>query len=120
MEQRVRLIQHGEKSVILVDSSKCSAEEATRIYLEERAVVAACEAKSALTLTDVTDTMFDNATIEAIKETIRLNGPHVKAAAVVGVHGLKKIILTALTTLTGRSLQLFDTREEALDWLVQQ
>jgi hypothetical protein len=120
MEERIRLIQHGGKSVILVDANKCTAEEATKVFVDERAVVAACAPKSALTLTDVTDTMFDNATIDAIKETIRLNGPHVRAAAVVGVLGLKKIILTALTTLTGRSLKLFDTREEALDWLVKQ
>jgi len=120
MEERIRRIEHRGKSVILVDASDCTAEEATKLFEAERAVVVASEPKSALTLTDVSRTRFDNATIDSVKETIHVNQPHVKAAAVVGVQGLQKIIFTALITLTGRSLKLFDRREEALDWLAEQ
>ena len=43
-----------------------------------------------------------------------------KASAAVGVSGLKKIIVLSLMKLAGRDIKLFDTREEALDWLAGQ
>ena len=116
----VRVVEHKGKQIVLIDMAGCNAEGATRIFVEARPVVALRGAKGALTLTDVRGTAFDTATIEAARATVKLNQPYVKAAALVGVEGLKETILTALVTLTGRDLKVFGTREQALDWLVEQ
>ena len=43
-----------------------------------------------------------------------------KAIAVVGVTGVKWIIVQSLIKLTGRNIKLFDTRENAKEWLAGQ
>jgi hypothetical protein len=46
--------------------------------------------------------------------------PRTEKAAVVGVHGIRHILLAAYNRVTGagKNQKLFDTQEEALEWLV--
>jgi hypothetical protein len=55
-----------------------------------------------------------------MKEFSKSVTPHMKASAAVGVTGIKKIILQSLIMLAGRDIKLFNTREEALEWLSKQ
>lgn len=118
--ERIRELRHGGSRIVLIDLSGLPANEARRLLVDERTVVATYPPKTALTLTDVTDAMFDDSTVQTARETVKLNEPFVRAAALVGVKGLQKIILGAMVRLTGRDLRLFATREEALDWLAKQ
>ena len=61
-------------------------------------------------ITDVTDAWFDPDVIDAMKEFLIGNKPYVVAAAVVGVTG-------QVMKLFGRRLVLFDTVEQAKEWL---
>jgi len=83
-------------------------------------VIAAQPKGSALTLTDVTATPYDDSLIATVRETVALNAPYVKAGAVVGVTGLKKMVLNTMNLMTSRDLRAFGSREEALAWLVLQ
>ncbi len=76
--------------------------------------------KSLRLLTDVTNAHYDSAGVAAIKEFSKAATPYMKASAIVGVDGLKRIIVRSLIMLTGRDIRLFDTREQALDWLASQ
>ncbi|HEY3448720.1 MAG TPA: hypothetical protein VGK67_20345 [Myxococcales bacterium] len=117
---RVRLMVHEGRQVVLIDGSRLAVEPAKAVFVAARAVVARHAPKSALTLTDVTGMLFDDALVSVVRETIAADEPYVKAAAVVGITGLKKIVINTLVLLTGRPLRTFDTRERALAWLVQQ
>lgn len=75
---------------------------------------------SVLTLNDVTGTGFDQESVEVLKSKVAANAPYVKRAAVVGISGLQRLIYEAVKLFTKRSIPLFSTREEALDWLVQE
>ena len=76
--------------------------------------------KSVKLLTDVTDAHYDNEGVSVMKEFSKSVTPHMKASAVVGVTGVKWIIVQSLIKLTGRDIKLFDNREQALEWLVGQ
>jgi hypothetical protein len=76
--------------------------------------------KSLHLLTDVTDAHYTSEGVAVMKEFSKATTPHMKASAAVGVSGLKKIIVQSLMKLAGRDIKLFDTREEALDWLAGQ
>jgi len=43
----------------------------------------------------------------------------VRRAAVIGINGLQRLIYEGVQAFTKRRLHLFETRREALDWLVQ-
>lgn len=117
---RVRVLEHEGRAVVLVDASNLDLEAARQVFVDERAAVAAQPRGAALTLTDVTGTAFDDALVAVVRETVALNAPYVKAGAVVGVTGLKKIVLNTLNLVTSRNIRAFGTREQALAWLVQQ
>ena len=76
--------------------------------------------KSVRLLTDVTGAHYDSEGVGVIKEFSKATTPHNKASAVVGVEGIKRIIVQSLIKLTGRDIRLFNTREEALEWLAAQ
>jgi hypothetical protein len=47
-------------------------------------------------------------------------GPHIRASAATGVSGIKRVVFQSLLRIIGREIKLFETAEEALDWLAQQ
>ena len=73
---------------------------------------------SLLTLTDVTNARFNDEVGDGMKQFSAHNKPYVKAAAVVGITGLKKIIFGAVVAFSKRNIESFDDVEQAKRWLV--
>jgi hypothetical protein len=120
MDERVRVVEHQGRQVVLIDASNCPAREAAEVLVAGRAHLAKLPKASALTLTDVTGATFDDAATHEAKLNAQLNAPFVKAAALVGVTGLKKIVYVAVSRMSRRNFELFDDRQKALDWLAKQ
>ena len=87
---------------------------------QSKAIVGTQPPKSLLILTDVTGTTFNTAAVEEMKHYSAFNTPFVKASAVVGLSGIKKIIYDAVIKVIGRAVMSFHTEAEALDWLARQ
>jgi hypothetical protein len=116
---RVRFLNHQEKEVLLLDFSNTDTEEVMKIIAHARDLIGTRPAQSLLTLTDVTNARFNEQVGQGMKEFALYNKPYVKAAAVVGITGLKRIIFGAVMVFTQRKLEPFDSREEALQWLTE-
>lgn len=72
-------------------------------------------------LADFEGAMIDTAVMTKLKELGReVYEPRTEKSAVVGIHGIRHILLAAYNRVTGsgKNQKLFDTQEEALDWLV--
>jgi hypothetical protein len=61
--------------------------------------------------------MFDSATVDKLKNLTRDNAPYVKNSAVVGVTGLQKVVLTAVSLFSNRKFNIFDDKMAAMDFL---
>ncbi len=118
--ERVSFINHGGKDILLLDFSDMKATDAIAMIEHARGVIGGRPENSLLTLTDVTDIRFNDDLSRKMKEFTVHNKPYVKAAAVVGVTGLKRIIYNAVTAFSGRNISTFDDREAAKRWLVEQ
>ena len=116
--ERVRFIQHKGKEILLLDFSECKPEESYQVIEKAKALISTRPQQSLLTLTDVTNIRFDNILAERMKEFTAHNKPFVKAAAVVGVTGLKKILFEAVMIFSKRKLHAFETHDQAKEWLV--
>lgn len=68
----------------------------------------------------MTDSRFSSEVTQAMKEYMAGNKPYVVATASVGISGLKKIINEAAMKFSGRVFKVFDTIEQAKDWLAEQ
>ena len=75
---------------------------------------------SLLILTDVTGARYNLETVEKLKEFANGNKPYVKASAVIGLDGMKKIIYNAVKKFSGRNIPAFDDTEKAKEWLIEQ
>jgi hypothetical protein len=118
--ERVRVVNHKGKQVLILDLSGCNASDSAAVLVEGRKLVQLQAPGTALTLTDVSDAHFDETANREAQTNAKVNAPHVKAAALVGVKGLRKIVFDAITRVTGRAYVTFESRERALDWLAMQ
>ncbi|HET6765609.1 MAG TPA: hypothetical protein VFH27_18145 [Longimicrobiaceae bacterium] len=119
--ERTRFIEHHGKKVLLLDYSgiREPPEAVRQIELSKR-FVERHPPKSLCVLTDTTDAHYDSVVVQALKDLAAHDEPFVYASAVVGVVGLKKVVLTGVNLFSKRKIVMFDTRDQALDWLVQQ
>ena len=84
------------------------------------AFVAAQPRGSVLLLADFSGSKFDKAAIEALKKATVFDRPHIKRSAWVGMESLPKVFYENIKSFSQRALPTFKTREEALDWLVEE
>jgi hypothetical protein len=116
--ERVRFIQHNGKEILFLDFSQCKPDDVPAIIEQSKAVIRKKPENSLLTLTDVTDTRFNDTVTHQMKEFTAHNKPYIRASAVVGITGLKKILFEAVMAFSKRKLHAFDTIEQAKAWLV--
>jgi hypothetical protein len=116
---RVKFIKHREKEILLLDFSNSRTDEVLKIIEHAKRVISSRPENSLLTLTDVTNARFNDEVGDGMKRFSVHNKPYVKAAAVVGIAGLKKIIFGAVMAFSKRNLESFDDREQAKHWLVE-
>ena len=116
---RVEVKNYKNKRIILIDFSNLKANEIMPVLEQAKQVIAKEPENSVLTLSDLTNMGFNPEVVGAIKDYMAHNKPYVKAGAVVGGKGLVDVVLNGLQRKTFRALTNFNTREEALDWLVE-
>lgn len=118
-DHRIRYIVHQGKSVLLADMSHCAPQEVGSIAALVPEYVTEKPEAAVLLLADFTGATFDRNCVERIKVAMVLDRPHLKRAAWVGTGSLPKIYFENMQTFSQRELSTFETRDEALDWLVQ-
>ena len=116
MQDRIRFINHEGKKILLVDFSNCPANEVEEIARAVPDYVTVNPLGSVL-LTDFTGAAFDRDALRAMKETAVFDKPYVKKSALIGTEDLPASFYDELKTFSRRDLLIFNTREDALDWL---
>ncbi len=116
--ERVKFIKHQDRDILYLDFSNSKTDQVLKIIEDAKEVIRTKPEKSILTLTDVTNARFNDAVGESMKQFAAHNKPYVKAGAVIGITGLKKIIFGAVMAFSKRNLESFDDIEEAKRWLV--
>jgi hypothetical protein len=122
MNERLRKITHKGVSIMYTDYSGFSSWDDWRALIEaERKIMPNEPLGSVRAVAIFTDSRFTTEVFEAIKQLAVSNRPHMRASALVGLSSLQKTaFLKAIERTSDRSFALFDTLDEALDWLVDQ
>ena len=120
MEDRIRFVEHQGKRILLIDVSHCSAAELARIAQIVPSYVESEPLGSVLLLADFTGAEFDRIAIDRLKEGAVFDRPHLKKSAWFGVEKLPKVFYEHIKSFSRRELPTFKTREEAMQWLVEE
>jgi hypothetical protein len=118
--ERVKYITHKWMQILLLDFSYCGADDAQKTMDIAKRLIRAESESSLLILTDVTGARYNLETVEKLKDFANGNKPYVKASAVIGLDGMKKIIYNAVRIFSGRNIPAFDDVEKAKEWLIKQ
>lgn len=119
-QERLRFMQHKGQTILFIDFSHCDAKEMLFLIEQIRATVARHAHGSVLTLSDFTGAHMDKQVATRAKEVLVLDRPYVKKAAFLGTESLPHVFYENFKSFSQRDLPTFKTREEALDWLVEE
>ena len=118
--ERVSNIHYKGIDIIYSDFSNLkSIEEITKVFEDGSEIISNSPLKSVYALTNFDNMFFNTKVMRVIQETLKINKPHIKNTAVIGITGLSKIMFDGIIRLSGRDLRLFDTMEEAKEFLYQ-
>jgi hypothetical protein len=119
--ERVKYIEHKGKKILVQDlTDSKSIEENIGAFDKSQEIIFAQPDKSVLLLTVLVNTHYSPEAVDRLKKFSRDITPYIKASAAVGVTGIKKVVYQTLTKLIGRKINLFETVDQALDWLASQ
>ena len=114
---RAKFVEHKGKQIFVMDCRDATLDEMNAVIEECILQVRKQPEKSVFTLTISGGSAFSGETISKLKEVARDNTPYVKAGAIVGVKGLYKVVFNAVAMFSKRRFYLFDTVDEAMDFL---
>ncbi|MBN1896070.1 hypothetical protein JW906_16410 [bacterium] len=117
---RIRFIEYKGKNILIEDFSGLKpGEEFDKTLETARQTIASQPPKSVLALFDATNASFNMEALNAMSGFVKQNTPYIKKACAVGIKGLLVVALQTVTRLGGRSFHTFDTRDEALEFLIE-
>jgi hypothetical protein len=120
--ERVHLIEHRGKSIVFLDFTniKNPAEGPGIIAGVKEFFARQPPTQQLRTLTDVTGSHYDARTLEALKDLAAHNKPYVGVAAAVVNTALHRVAMNLAAMFARRKFTAFASRDQALDWLVEQ
>lgn len=107
------------KEIFQLNFSYEDIEEAVPLIEECAKQIRQRPENSVLTLTIVADGKFNAELVEKLKGLTKGNGPYVRKAAIVGITGIYKIVMTAINIFSKRDFKHFDSKEEAIKYLLE-
>ena len=116
--EKIEIIKRGGKEIFYVDYS---GDQMLQTISRAAALIEKQPSHSVLILSDFSGVeKWDGQGVSRIKDFANHNKPYVRAVALVGITGLKRVILQAVKRFTRRDFVIFDSKEKALDWLMTQ
>jgi hypothetical protein len=112
-------ITHKGEQILFVDLSSFGRHlDAFREELMEVEAVAYQQPEeSLLVLTDIQDTVVSSEVMNFAKESSARTAKYIRKEAIIGVSGIRQVLLDAVSRFSGRQFAAFDDIEAAKDWL---
>ena len=117
---RVEEFTYNGKNFVYIDFSDLRInEEFIKLVKVIKPVIAKHPENSVYTITNIENVRVDTDAKDLIADYMKENKPYVKYGAVIGLDGVKKLMLNLVFTLSGRSNMLAAySREQAIELLL--
>ena len=116
---RIGFLTFRNRQVLMADLSDCSPEELAVVIDEVPKHVTKEPLGSVLLLADFSRSVFTRETVEHLKLAAVFDRPHLEKSAWVLTSNLDKTLYESIRSFSGREIPTFKTREEALEYLVE-
>jgi len=119
---RIETFHREGKDFVYFDLSGIGTNDAfIRLIEESKPIVETYAGRPLYTITNIEGVKFDTKTKKVVAEWMEHNKPYVKYGVIVGMDGIKKIMVDAIFALSGRkNMTSAPTKEQAIEWLLSQ
>ena len=119
-ENKTGIYVHKGHKIILLDLKGVQPEGIVSRVEQAKKMIFESPPVSVLILTDFRNMRYDKERTEYAKQTSKEIKPFVKKSALLGIEGLKKIIVQSMMVFSGRTnMKPFSEVKEALEWLIR-
>ncbi len=115
--ERISFVTHRGQRILFLDFTNCKAEQVAEIADRVVPVIAQEPDGSVLLLADFTGAEFTREAVEHIKVAAAIDKPRIKRDAWVLDHNLPKALYESVRTFSTREFPIFNSRDEAMDYL---
>jgi hypothetical protein len=115
---RLQFITHHGQRILLLDFTNCNPEQIAEISDQAPALITREAAGSVRVVADFTGAEFSREAVEHIKVATAIDKRYIKRAAWVLDHNMPKALFESVRTFSARNFPVFDTREEAFDFVI--
>jgi hypothetical protein len=122
-ESRLEQFEYEGKKFIYYDLSYFKGNVQFREFIAYAKEVIAGYPKDAslFSVTNIEGVVYDTETKNIVSEWMDFNRPHIRQGAVIGLDGIKRIMVNSILKMSRRSnMRFFKTRDEAVAWLASQ
>jgi len=112
-------ITHKGKKIIYINYADLKSDEMVKLVEKATQMIVDTKVNDNLVLTDVNNAVVSEEFMEAAKKNSKISLPLSKKSAIVGVTGMKKILLVTINRFSAKPRVPFDDLEKAKDWLVE-
>ncbi len=120
LDQRLQFLKHKGRVIYSIDFSNCSAKDMLLLLDQIRLDITSQQRNSLLVLANFSGAAVDKNVATRMKEILVLDRPFVKKSAWVGVDSVPHVFYEHFKNFSRRDFPVFDRREDALEWLVQE
>ena len=118
IEERVKWINYKGKDILRDDYTNLQGDEFVEIIKTLTDHVINVGKKDILLLLDLNNSYTNKPVVTAFTEAGKRVRPVVKKTAVLGITGVKKVLLNAVNKLSSIDANPFSSEEEAKEWLI--
>jgi hypothetical protein len=116
--ERIRFIDYDGKEILLIDLSGCQPNQVAELADQVPGFVTPKPPRSVLLLADFSDAKLTKEAVERIKIAAVINREHLRRSAWVFNGNIPKTLHDAVKSFSNREIPKFETREEAMKFLV--
>jgi hypothetical protein len=124
MARGAQLIKHKKKEIYFIDYSGIRTSREFLNTIKQtgafREKVKAMGKKDLLILVNITGSYLNIEILDELKKAGRIIKEITRKEAIVGITGYKKILLQIVQTFTNLRFNVFNTLEDAKNWLVEE
>ncbi len=115
-----KYLDHKGKQIMLCDYSNFGSDGAAVMAEIDAADAIICQQpeNSVLVLLDARNSVASTEVVNHVKKGSLRTRKHIRKMAILGVTGVRRIILEAVSKFSGQQATVFDDMDEAKDWLV--
>jgi hypothetical protein len=117
MSERVTWVSYAGKQLLQIDFNGCKPGMFAPIIADAQRALSVAPLGSVLALTILSDIRFDPDTVLEMQRFASAAQPFLKANALVGITGLKKVVFNGVKPLYRVPVELFDAVPAAKVWL---